>query len=88
MCKAHYWLLTTPTHGEHIIGRCKYCRAIRDFTILLEQDQGYRQICLADTLTRPEISMDRIMLVKKPRGRPSNYSRVGTHQKGDSHSQV
>jgi len=74
MCKAHYWLVSTPAHGEHIMGKCKRCGKLRDFTVLQEQDKGYRQLCLANTLTRPEIDMSRIMAVKKPRGRPSKYS--------------
>ena len=75
LCKAHYWLVSSPAHGQHIIGKCKHCGELRDFTVLQEQDQGYRQICLANTLTRPEVNMSTIM--KKPRGRPSNYSRGG-----------
>jgi len=59
----------------HIIGRCKICEETRDFTILQQEDKGYRQICLANTLTRPNVDMTRIMAVKKPRGRQSNYSR-------------
>ena len=74
MC-IHYWLVTTPIHGEHIIGKCKKCGAETDYTILQEQDMGYRQICLADTLTRPEVTMSTIMGIKKPRGRPSTASR-------------
>jgi len=71
----HHWLLATPAYGEHIIGRCKKCGEERDFSILQENDKGYRQICLADTKTRPGIDMSRIMEVKNPRGRPSIYSR-------------
>jgi len=75
MCKAHYWLVSTPVHGEHIIGKCRYCGAERDFTILQTRDKVWGQICLANTLTRPDVDMSRIMAVKKPRGRQSNYSR-------------
>jgi len=75
MCKAHYWLVSTLTYGEHIIGICKHCHETRDFTELQAQDMGWKQICLANTLTRPDVDMSRIMAVKKPRGRPSSYSR-------------
>jgi len=74
MC-VHHWLLTTPAHGEHIIGRCKRCGETRDFTELQEQNMGYRQICLADTLTRPQVDMSRIMLVKKPKKHKRELSR-------------
>lgn len=74
MC-VHFWLLPPPTYGEHIIGTCKYCGEARDFSELQAQDKGYKQICLADTLTRPPVTMSTIMSVKKPRGRPSKYSR-------------
>ena len=71
----HYWLISTPAHGQHIIGICKLCGAERDFTELQMRDKGWGQICLANTMTRPEVTMSTIMAVKKPRGRPSNYSR-------------
>ena len=74
MCN-HYWLISTSSYMGHIIGRCKICEETRDFTILQQEDKGYRQICLANTLTRPNVDMTRIMAVKKPRGRQSNYSR-------------
>jgi len=70
----HYWKVSTPAHGEHIIGECK-CGAKKDFTEIQEQDQGYRQICLTNTLTASGIDMTKIMAVKKPKGRPSKYSR-------------
>ena len=73
MCKAHYWLISSPAHGKHIIGICKLCGAKKDFTVLQMNEKGWKQICLANTLTRPEVDMSRIMAVKKPRGRPSKY---------------
>ena len=79
MC-IHHWLISTPSYMGHIIGVCKYCHAQKDFTILQQEDKGYRQICLADTLTRPDVTLNRIVAEgngrsKKPRGRQSNYSR-------------
>jgi len=65
MCNPHYWLVSTPTHLEHIIGICKLCGAKKDFTALQMRDKGWGQICLANTLTRPEVNMNRIMAVKK-----------------------
>ena len=72
MCQ-HYWVIPPPTYDEHLIGVCRRCGATKDFTELQEQDMGYKQICLANTLTRPVVDMSRIMAVKKPKGRPSNY---------------
>lgn len=69
MCQ-HYWQISSPALGEHIIGKCKWCGREVDYTLLQARDKGWGQICLANSLTRPEVSMDRIMAVKKPRGRP------------------
>ena len=74
MCQ-HHWIVSTPTKGEHEIGVCTNCGDTIDFSILQEQDKGWRQICLANTLTRPDVDMSRIMAVKKPKGRQSKYSR-------------
>ena len=71
----HHWLVSTPTYGEHIIGTCKYCGEKKDYTILQARDKSYKQICLANTMTRPAVTMSTIMSVKKPRGRPSKHSR-------------
>ena len=82
MCKAHYWLIPPLTHGEHLIGICKLCGKKRDFTELQAQDMGWKQICLANTLTRPEVSMTTIMadrtgkITKKPKSKLSR-GRVG-----------
>ena len=75
MCKAHYWQISTSAPEEPVIGTCKLCGETRDFTALQMRDKGWGQICLANTLTRPDVDMSRIMVVKKPRGRPSSYSR-------------
>ena len=74
MCQ-HYWKFNSPAHGEHLIGTCRYCGEDRDFTIIQENDKGWIQICLANTLTRPKVTMSTIMAVKKPRGKQSTYSR-------------
>ena len=75
MCKAHYWLVSTLTYGEHIIGKCKYCGEERDFTELQAADKGWGQICLANTLTRPEVSMKTTMAKYKPRVKKEMLSR-------------
>jgi len=79
MC-IHFWLISTPAPREHITGICKYCKKKRDFTILQEQDRGFRQICLTNTLTRPDVDMTRIMADrtnngKRKKGRPVKLSR-------------
>ena len=61
MCKAHYWIISTPNYGEHIIGRCTLCGREVDYTVLQEQDKGWRQICLTNSLTRPDVNLDRIL---------------------------
>uniref|UniRef100_A0A6M3IR17 Uncharacterized protein n=1 Tax=viral metagenome TaxID=1070528 RepID=A0A6M3IR17_9ZZZZ len=76
MCK-HYWDISTGTYGEHIIGKCKLCGETRDFTVLQAVDKGWGQICLVNTLTRPEVSMTTIMadrtgkITKKPKSKLS-----------------
>ena len=64
MC-VHYWLISTPAHGGHIIGKCKLCGEERDFTALQVRDKGWGQICLAKSLTRRGVDMSRIMGSKK-----------------------
>lgn len=82
MCN-HYWSISTLEHGEHEVGICKYCGDKKDFTVLLAEDKGFNQICLANTLTRPDVSLERILAdgngksrkpSGNPRGRPSKYN--------------
>lgn len=56
---------SSPSHGEHIVGICKLCGAKKDFTVLQMRDKGRNQICLANTLTRPDVDTSRIMGIKK-----------------------
>ena len=75
MCKAHHWQIPTPTYGEHLIGICKLCGEKRNFTELQERDKGWGQICLTNTLTRPEVSMRTIMAQYKPKANREMLSR-------------
>ena len=79
----HHYLISSPAPGEHEIGVCKLCGEIRDFTGLQMKDRKFRELLWAESLiARKDVSMERIMADrtlggkrKKPRGRPSNYSR-------------
>jgi len=71
----HHFIISSPVKGGHIIGKCKWCGKEKDFTELQEQDKGYRQLCLANALTRPGIDMSQKMAVKKPKNRPCKLSR-------------
>jgi len=68
MC-IHYWVISIPNHGEHIIGRCRWCKERRDFTVLQEQDKGWHQICLTNSLTRPDMNLDRILASRTNNGK-------------------
>ncbi len=71
----HHIHINTLAPGEHIIGTCSKCGRQVDYTILQEQDKGFRQICLTNTLTRPGVDMSSIMKSrngngKKPKRKP------------------
>ncbi len=70
MC-IHCMIISTPEYGKHLIGICKYCGKVTDYTELQEKCP-----ILSNSMyfTREDISMDRIMASlnggKKTRGRP------------------
>ena len=69
----HYWKISTPAIGEHIIGVCKLCGAVKDFTVLQYGIPG-----VTEKNNYEDFNMNTLMKSnqpKKPRGRKSKYSR-------------